>query len=585
MSRHRLQTGAGIAKFRVKGQGMTHSSLMEEQRVDCFILGGGITGAGVARDAAIRGLSLMLADSHDFASGTSHLTSKLIHGGLRYLGQWQLGLVRQGVRERNRLLNELAPNLVRPLRFVIPFDGRQRSGRLAVTTALSFYDLLGLFHGGRRSRALSAAETAQAYPYMVPTSGSMTFWDARANDARLVISVLRSAEELGASLLNYTRIESAVFDGSGWRIELHHGPSGKPIRIRAGVLVNATGPWAPLTSEMLGLPTPPLCWLKGSHILLNRPAGFPEEAMVFYSRRDGRPLWAVPWEQRVLVGTTESRYEGDPRTASPVLDEVADLFHSFRATYPGLAIALEDLRAAFSGVRPIVDQRPNRDERLSRHHEVTVNAETHLVTVRGGKLTTFRHMAECAADRVQELLGVERPNRRGRFALRYMPLWPGVVTPGKDDLAERIAIRARQSHACEATIKHLIRHYGVDASAIVAEMFKDHGLSRPLIDGLPFCKAELRYLCRQEHVVHLADLLKRRTPLYFLADRDAMDILPEITESIASVMGWGPARQDEEMNLLLDEFQRDNRAVEQFRVGHVPPAVPAASLELAALST
>jgi len=588
--------------------------------VDCLILGGGITGAGVARDAAMRGLRTLLVDSHDFASGTSHLTSKVIHGGLRYLEHGHFRLVMEGIVERDRLLNQLAPNLVTPLRFVIPFEGRRFPKWLLTLSGLQFYGALEWYHGGRRSGSCFGGRLREDYPTLREHPFAVSFWDAQTNDSRLVMATLRTAQTEGATICNYTSVADARFEHGAWTADLFTEHSNgyldtcvrfapavdemptvgankiattlkgvvadarsRAVRlttVRAKSIVNATGPWAPVTTQLLGGDPMPLLWIKGSHILLERPKGFGNDAIVIRSVRDLRLLWVIPWETRLIVGTTESKYAGDLRNVRPDADEIDDLFTSFTRYFPTSGLTRGDIRCAFAGVRPIIDQGGGSENSLSRKSEVVVDRDRRLITVNGGKLTMFRRMAEQAIDEVDRLLPRSTADADLRHRLRNAPLWPGL---SRTDAARWIAELAnaggmaksrRAGTAMPASdnasngfaaagrvVSHLVRLYGRDAAAILKEAGRSAELGEPLFADLPYCLAELVYLCKSEQVRHLLDLVKRRTSIYFLADDGGQAVLPRIVDRIAPVLGWDAERTASELSAVREEFEADCRAL------------------------
>lgn len=548
--------------------------------VDCLILGGGITGAGIARDAAIRGLKTILVDSRDFASGTSHLTSKLIHGGLRYLPQGKFKLVIEGVTERDRLLNQIAPHLVRPLRFIVPYSWSKFVNWLTTAAGIHGYGFLEWWRSGRGCPPLFGPQLRRQFPYLRAHPFAVSYWDAQASDARLVISVLRSAECLDATILNYTTLDAARFADNRWHCQLSQENANHSIDVHARVVINATGPWSPDTAQKLGVPASELMWIKGSHLLLRRFPEFGPDAIVIRSVRDRRLLWVIPWETRLIVGTTESRYDGDLRNVRATSDEVDDLFQSFRRYFPSLNASTEDIVGTYAGVRPIVPQEGDKENRLSRRHEILVDGDRRLVTVNGGKLTTFRRMAEETIDAVESILRMETPSNheltppKVRQRLRNEIVWPGQDRPQIENLSRRLneqfANRLQTS-----SINHLVRLYGSDAEAIVETMIGAEGSSKNSIDlQLPYTSEELAYLCREEHVVHLLDLLKRRTPLYFLGKLDCKTIR-RIAEIAATTLNWDSARVDRECELVEAEMEADRRSIEfSTRAAAEPVAAP-----------
>lgn len=528
--------------------------------MDCLVLGGGITGAGVARDAAMRGHRVWLVDSHDFASGTSHLTSKVVHGGLRYLEHGHIRPVVEGIVERYRLLDRIAPNLVHPLKFVLPFEGHRFPKWLATLSGLQLYGLAEWYRCNQPSTPMLGVRLRRDYPAMRPHPFAVTFWDAQTNDARLVMAALRTAEREGAVLRNYTRLSGARFANGAWIVRLTDTSACDPevgYTIRAKSVVNATGPWSPLTAELIGAEPRPLFWIKGSHILLNRPARFGRDAIVIQSVRDRRPLWVIPWENRLIVGTTESRYEGDLRHVRPTADEVEDLYASFAHYFPGLGIMRGEICGAYAGVRPIIPQEVDSANSLSREHRIEVDAARRLVTVSGGKLTTFRRIAEQAVDQIDALLARDAPQGPLRDRLRHAMLWPDLTLSQSRRFCANLWRLYGGDGINGEVIEHLVRHQGWDSSAILRGAAGRKRLLCPLYEGLPYTLAELAYLSRVERVRHLIDLVKRRTSLYFLAERSGIDSLPRIVKHVAPLLGWNEARQARELSMVADEFRAD----------------------------
>jgi len=533
--------------------------------VDCLVLGGGITGAGVARDAAMRGLRTVLVDSHDFASGTSHLTSKLIHGGLRYLEHCHFRLVAEGIIERDRLLNRMASNLVSPLRFVIPFEGNRFPKWLLTVCGLQLYGLSEWLRSGRRSRPLLAANLRKQYPALRPHPFGVDFWDAQTNDARLVMATIRTACAAGAVAHNYTNVTELARVGNGWTVRLRREVDHHEWNIRAGVIINATGPWSPMTAERLGAEAQDLLWVKGSHLLLRRPPEFGDDAVVIQSVRDRRALWIIPWETRLIIGSTESLYRGDLRDVRPDAEEVDDLFDSFSRYFARLDFTRGDILGAYAGVRPIVSQNGETENSLSRRHAILADADRRLITITGGKLTTFRKMAEQAVDCTERLLARPPPARQVRKRLRKELLWPGLSRPDVDELVGALEKSRGRSVPSPTVIPHLVRHYGSQTSTILDAIVAEPLLGETLYAGLPYCLAELGYLCETEKVWRLLDLLKRRTPLYFLADRGSLDGLSQVVEHVAPILNWSEARQAEEMAAVVEEFRADTQAFADHR--------------------
>jgi glycerol-3-phosphate dehydrogenase len=380
------------------------------------------------------------------------------------------------------------------------------------------------------------------------------------------MATLRTAETEGATVRNYTSLRHVRFEEDGWTAELSSEQDAAHYTVRARSVVNATGPWAPVTTQLLGGDPMPLMWLKGSHVLLRRPAGFGNDAIVIRSVRDLRLLWVIPWETRLIVGTTESNYTGDLRDVRPQPDEIDDLFDSFARYFPRAGITRGDIRCAYAGVRPIVDHGGGSENSLSRKYEVVVDRPRRLITVNGGKLTTFRRMAEQTVDEVDRLLARRAADPYLRQRLRNAPLWPGL---SRTDAARWIAELSAPSNGSDESgriASHLVRLYGRDAAAILKEASRSAELGEPPFADLPYCLAEMIYLCKSEQVCHLLDLVKRRTSIYFLADDGGQAVLPRIVDRIAPVLDWDAERRASELSSVRDEFEADCRALGGFGV-------------------
>jgi len=336
--------------------------------------------------------------------------------------------------------------------------------------------------------------------------------------------------------------------------------------VSAKSILNATGPWAPVTTQLLGGEPMPLLWIKGSHILLERPKKFGNDAIVIRSVRDLRPLWVIPWETRLIVGTTESNYTGDLRNVRPDADEIDDLFTSFTRYFPTSGLTRGDIRCAYAGVRPIVDQGGGSENSLSRKSEIVVNRDRRLITVNGGKLTTFRRMAEQAIDEVDQLLPRPTADTAMRHRLRNAPLWPGLSrTAAARWIAELIGA-SNGFDGAGRIVSHLVRLYGPDAAAILNDATRNQFLGEPFFADLPYSLTELVYLCKSEQVCHLLDLIKRRTSIYFLADHGGQSILPQIVDRIAPTLDWDQERKAFELSAVCEEFESDCSALGDFWV-------------------
>ncbi len=511
---------------------------------DLVIVGGGITGAGILREARRAGLRVLLVEQRDFAWGTSSRSSKLVHGGLRYLREGRVGLTRTAVRERKRLLEE-APGLIDPLGFLIATYRDDRPGRWAYRAGLTIYDLLGLQWS---HRSYSAEDLRVLAPHLSSRGlvGGFRYGDAQTDDARLVLRVIQEAVADGAVALNYARVESLLLEeGQVVGVHLRDQVSGKVQAVRAGVVVNATGAWADGLRAEVGAPAR-LRPLRGSHLIFPADRLPLDQAVTCLHPWDGRPVFFFPWEGIRLVGTTDLDHDR-PLDEEPCisLQETAYLLAAVRAQFSLLEVGPEDLIATFAGVRPVVGSGQVDPSCESRDHVVW--EERGLLTVTGGKLTTFRCIA----------LDALRALRARLPALANLDARRPVLDPVEVNLPVPLEERVR---------RRLLGRYGAAAPALVAAAGPGELIPIP---GTTTLWAELRWAARAEGVVHLEDLLLRRVRLGLLLPQGGADLLPQVRRVCQGELGWDEARWEAEEAAYLDLWRRVYRPPEG-----VPPAGP-----------
>lgn len=366
---------------------------------DAFVIGGGIVGAGVARDAAMRGLRVALVDRHDFAFGTSSRSSRLLHGGLRYLEQGRVRLVREASVEKMRL-HKLAPHLAQPLGFVFPAYRGEGRPLWQLGIGVKLYDLLC---GGRNlkpSRRLDVAAVQGLAPQLKidRLAGAVLYYDGLTNDARLVVDTLRSAAQHGAVVANYTRLVDASRRGEVWHCEVRDELTGRTATVRARAIVNATGPWAegvPHSAVKLRLS-------KGIHIVVDRARLATREAVVITEGK--RLLFVLPWGERTIVGTTDTDYEGAPEAVRVQPEDVRYVLDTVARFFPRVGLQPQDVISSWAGLRPLVANPDGTPSDVSREHQI-LSPEPGWWDITGGKLTTYRLMAEQAGDRLARFLG------------------------------------------------------------------------------------------------------------------------------------------------------------------------------------
>lgn len=489
-------------------------------RYDLIVIGGGITGAGIAREAVRSGASVLLVDARDFAAGTSSWSSKLVHGGLRYLknGQWRLTL--ESVRERQRLLAE-APGLVNAQPFLMPIYADRKPGRWMMQLGLRIYDAMA---GVRRSRWLPrrAALEAESSLAADQLKGAMLFEDASTDDARLVLRLLHEAAQGGAVLRNYTEAQVRMQGERCVGVALSDRQSGESRDIGAAVVINATGVWA---SRLAGAPggAPSLRPLRGSHLVLSQARLPLRNAISWLHPVDRRPIFAHPWEGAVIYGTTDLDHTDALDRPRITTGEVAYLIDALRRQFPGVDLGVADVLSSYAGIRPVVDS--GKDNPSDESRESALWTSPGLINVTGGKLTTFRTTA-------RESLAA---------AAREVP----ALLPGAD-------AAVFDSPATAGVSQRLVGRFG---AAVARELAQAPAEEREPIAGTPYSWAELRWSVRQEWVVGLQDLMMRRTRLGLVAARGAAASLPRILDICRQELGWDEARCASERQAYLEYWQ------------------------------
>jgi glycerol-3-phosphate dehydrogenase len=523
---------------------------MVETPVDVLIIGGGITGAGIARDAALRGLRTALVDKSDFGAGTSSHSSRLIHGGIRYLEQGAFRLVFEASHER-RVLLTIAPHLVRPLAFLFPV---YRGGRLPawkLRAGMWLYDLLSSFRNVRWHRWLSAKKVRRVEPGLRDRGliGAALYYDAQTDDARMVIATVRSAIRAGALATNYVETTALLKpDGRVRGAVVRDVLTGETATIRANVVVNATGPWSDQLRRLDDPQAEPILRLtKGAHVTVSRRRLANEHAVTLLSQIDGRVMFALPWGDLSYIGTTDTDADSTPDGLRVTAADVTYLLRSANAAFPDAHLSASDVVSAWVGLRPLLKEDHANPSQVSREHKVFESAHG-LITIAGGKLTTYRVMARDVVDRVaarlHELDGRPVPPRAQTDKL---PL-PG----GEAAELEVLIEAARARGASEATARHLVASYGSEAAAVLNLVDRDRPLGKPIIAGRPEIWAEITYAVERELAVRVQDILVRRLHLFYEVPDHARPVVPKVAARMKQLLGWDQTREAEE---LRDYFQ------------------------------
>jgi len=500
---------------------------LAQEEFDVLVIGGGITGVSVARDAAMRGFRTALVEKGDFGVGTSSRSSRLIHGGIRYLEYYQFKLVFQACSER-RVMRQVAPRLVRPLPFLYPLYRGQKPAPWKLCAGLTMYDALGLFRSVQRHRWLRPPEVERREPLVAGRGllGAARFYDAQVDDARLTLMTAKSAHYNGAVMVNYARATGLMQAGGrvvGARVvdEL----DGREIEVRSKVVVNATGVWVDnvrrLDQHYEGPMTRPT---KGIHLVIPRTRLSSQHAVVFDSPRDRRHVFLIPWGEFALIGTTDTDYQDDLDSPAASLSDVEYLLEAVQHIFPGAQVQHGDIISTFAGLRPLIFA-PGGTYALSREHEI-VESQSGLITVAGGKMTTHRLMGKQLTDRVQKKLAEEF----------------GVAARSEcctKELLEGARVeRVRATDVETPVSKHLVDAYGGDATWVLAYAEENPSLGERIMPELPYLMAEALYAVQHEMALTLRDVLIRRTHVIYETRSGGVGRARAVAELMAPRLGW-----------------------------------------------
>ncbi len=520
------------------------------EEFDLLVVGGGITGCGIARDAALRGLRVALVEKDDFASGTSSRSSRLIHGGLRYLEHGFLHLVFEASSERRRLLR-LAPHLVRPLEFLWPVYSGARVPQWKLAAGLTLYDALALFRNVGTHRRLSARQIASREPDLKRDGlvGGARYFDAATDDARLTLANAIGAREAGAVVVNHARVVTLLIDGTttrGARIDDVLG--GQRIEVRARVVVNATGPWsdelrrlgdAPRAANRAGVRGS-----KGVHVSVARDRIGNHGALTLLAPNDGRVMFVLPSGRQTIIGTTDSFTDAPPDEVRASERDLAYLLNAANAFFPAAHLTREDVVSAWAGIRPLIAASAEQADpgNASREHAIAESDEG-VVSITGGKLTTYRIMAAEVVDVAAGRLG-QRTTRK--------PPTRTLALPGGDLAYIEEAIAAAERATADAELAaHLVRAFGSRWPVAAAAIAAPGGGER--IAGSVYTVGEMRYVAQYELAYTLSDILLRRTHLGFETRDHGVDSAERVANTVAGILGWSAG----DVGAQVSAYERD----------------------------
>ena len=515
-----------------------------QEHFDVLVIGGGITGAGVALDAAARGYRVALVEKADFASGTSSKSTKLAHGGIRYLPQFDFAMIQEGVIERGLMVRH-APFLVRPLPFVIPvYEHMPWPSSLPVRPPTDFgltlvldiglwmYDLMaGWLNIGRHKR-ISAGETLRRVPKLRRTGlkKALLYYDAQTNDAQLTVTVLRTAAQFGAVVTNYTQVTG--FTRANGKLNgavVCDKLTGQEVTVLARHIINAAGVFAEQVAALTGdEPKATVEPSKGIHLVVARErVNISTTAVVLPETDDGRILYVIPWEARAIIGTTDTG-SGDLDDPQATPEDIAYLLKHVN-NYLEVNLTHDDILSVYAGYRPLVKSRGARAADLSRTH-VVLQEINGMVTIVGGKLTTYRRMAQDTVDVLAKRDGMPISHPTQKLLLN------GAI--GWRNAKREIEARGQQLGLAPDVVEHLAFTFGSNANTVLDLVNEDKSLRERLIPDLPYLHAEVVYACRAEMAMTLEDVLARRTRIILEDAERGAGVAAEVAALMARELGW-----------------------------------------------
>jgi len=526
---------------------------------DLVVIGGGINGAGITREAALRGLKVALVEARDFAYGTSSRSSKLIHGGLRYLAQGEVSLVREAARER-QVLRRIAPHLAEPLEMLIPAYGRTRAGLVKLAAGLWIFEMLAPVPSEESYRVLDAAGAKATEPDLNEEGlcGAVIYHEFATEDARLVLDTIKSACEAGAIALNYAPVVNISPRSGGPAIVKVREAGGAGIDVAGRCIVNASGPWLDSVAAMEGRVAKTLHLTKGVHLVFRR-ADLPVSRCVVMQAADKRPVFAVPRGERVYVGTTDTDYDG-PLEEPPIeRSDVEYLLWAVRRVFPSRKLSADQVVGSWAGLRPLLHQEGRRPAEISRRDEIIVSP-TGLISVAGGKLTTYRAMAERVVKRA--LSAPQMANVTSATAshsgTEFRPLSGGDLA-GAESLShylEQVSATGPMAEIERSLRERLVYSYGANAPRIVACADGESDMLRPLASGVPLTAAEIRYAVHYEGAATVCDVLERRCRLTVFYPEKALAAAEAVARQMGRELGWSGDQARSEAEALGERVRR-----------------------------
>ncbi|WP_071518316.1 glycerol-3-phosphate dehydrogenase [Geitlerinema sp. PCC 9228] len=564
---------------------MRNLEAIQQQTYDLIVIGGGINGAGVARDAALRGLKTILLEKDDFASGTSSWSTRLVHGGLRYLEYFEFSLVRESLREREILLRT-APHLVHPLMLTVPVYGQRSRPYWKINAGMILYDIFSFDKSLPGHRMLPKQKFRQVFRHLDTENlnGGAQYYDAQAAYAeRLCWENILAAEQAGATVLNYAQVEQLQrSEGRITQITARDRLTDTEFTVGGSenaVVINTAGPWVDRVCQR-GVENGKTVALskekkiggtKGSHIIVDTFAGAPETALYVEAKSDGRPFFIVPWLGKILIGTTDIPYRGDLDTIKASNEEIDYLLRETNLVIPSAQLTRGNVLFTYAGVRPLPNQEGKKPGSVTRRHilyDHTQDNVRNLISLIGGKLTTYRQVGEELVD-----AAYKKMNRKAPACPTQQKPLPGAILPS--DLRLQEALRQYSDRIPMTTLHHLFSIYGARALEVLAWCDETPELAEAIAPGYPDIKAQAVYAIQKEHARTLLDIMRRRTVLAMQGNY-GFDAVDTVVDTLQQYGGWSANQSEQE----LDAYRRymENNCIPEY-------ALPTHQKELSATRT
>ena len=528
---------------------------LQTEEFDILVIGGGVNGVGVALDAATRGLKVALVESQDFAAGTSSRSSKLIHGGLRYLEQYDFKLVREALHERELMVSTQCPHLVKPVSFLYPLTEKVKE-RTYVGAGLALYDALRGFKRALPShKHLTGKTIANISPSLRQDiiTGAIRYFDAQVDDARHTMMIARTAARHGAAMATSVRVDDLLRSGKKVvGVSATDLKSGKSLKISAKATIMCAGVWSDELHEKFGLtPGYSVAMSKGVHIVVPQSAIQSKDGIILKTAVS--VLFLIPWGDKWIVGTTDTPYDGDRAKPLATQEDVQYILdQANRVLEPKLKS--EDILGVFAGLRPLVaNNSKSATTKLSREHTVDRPAPG-FVSLAGGKYTTYRVMAKDAVD----LAVLDLRRIVSESVTEKLPL---IGADGYFALEQQVVQIASENNLSEATVRHLLDRYGSLISEILEIVAADESMAERLIPDLPYIKAEILHAASHEGALSVEDVLLRRTRISFEASDSGLSAASEVAEIIGNVLQWSAADRKESVQAFAQVIQEEESAL------------------------